>query len=150
MVENHSPLRSLLPTFGYKTVKVSTLLHRHYSLLRRAIRRNEYFGPYKYSRDRLFFHLMFFLAAPLSFLTIFADMLHRSTSMALRKSTPAKRQRSSSTSQVAPPPSEDPHRFVSWEAERIYHESLFNRLFVQKQCFPTSNAFFNFTTQSRR
>ena len=65
--------------------------------------------------------------------------------MALRKSTSAKRQRSGSTSRVAPPPSEDSHWFVSREAEWIYHESLFNRLFVPKHGFPTSNAFFNFT-----
>ena len=70
--------------------------------------------------------------------------------MALRKSTPAKRQRSSSTSWEEPPPLEDPHRFISREAERIYHESLFNRSFLREHDFPTSNAFFNFTIQKRR
>ena len=48
-----------------------------------------------------------------------------------------------------PPPPEDPHRFISWEAERIYHESLFKRSFVLEQGFPTSNVFFNFIIQNR-
>ena len=69
--------------------------------------------------------------------------------MAPRKSTPTKRQQSGSTSRASPPPMEDPHRFISWEAERIYHESLFNNLFVSESGFPTSNAFFNFTIQNR-
>ena len=50
---------------------------------------------------------------------------------------------------AAPPPPEDPHRFISREAERIYHESLFNRSFILECGFPTSNAFFNFTIQNR-
>ena len=66
-----------------------------------------------------------------------------------RKSTQAKRQWFGSTSRAAPPPPEDPHRFVSREAERIYHESLFNRSFVPECGFPTSNAFFNFTIKNR-
>ena len=68
--------------------------------------------------------------------------------MVLRKSTPAKRQRSGSTSWVALPSPEDPHRFVSREAKRIYHESLFNRSFIPEHGFPTSNALFNFTIQN--
>ena len=73
----------------------------------------------------------------------------RSTTMAPRKLMLAKRQCSSSTSQAAPPPLEDPHRFISQEAERIYHESLFNRSFIPERGFPTSNVFFNFTIQNR-
>ena len=69
--------------------------------------------------------------------------------MAPRKSILAKRQQSDSTSQATPPPPEDPHRFISREAERIYHESLFNRSFIPERGFPTSNAFFNFTIQNR-
>ena len=69
--------------------------------------------------------------------------------MANRKSTPTKRQCSDSTSGVAPPPPEDPHRFISREVERIYHESLFNSSFVPERGFPTSNEFFNFTIQNR-
>ena len=71
-----------------------------------------------------------------------------STTMAPQKSILAKRQRSVSTSCVAPTPLEDPHRFISREAERIYHESLFNRSFVPERGFPTSNAFFNFIIQN--
>ena len=69
--------------------------------------------------------------------------------MAPRKSTPAKRQQSDSTSRATPPPYEDPHRFISREVERIYHKSLFNRSFVLERGFPTSNAFFNFTIKNR-
>ena len=56
---------------------------------------------------------------------------------------------SGSTSRAAPPPPKDPHRFISREVERIYHESLFNRLFVLERGLPTSNAFFNFIIQNR-
>ena len=69
--------------------------------------------------------------------------------MAQKKSTLTKRQRSGSTSWAAPPPSEDPHKFISWEAERIHHESLFNCSFVPECGFPTSNSFFNFTIKNR-
>ena len=50
---------------------------------------------------------------------------------------------------MAPPLPEDQHRFISWEAKWIYHESLFNCSFVPERGFPTSNAFFNFTIQNR-
>ena len=48
-----------------------------------------------------------------------------------------------------PPLLDDPRRFISREAEQLYHESLCNRSFVQERGFPTSNSFFNFTIQTR-
>ena len=93
--------------------------------------------------------LHFLLPLSFFFLLFFHICAHRLTSMDPRKSTQAKRQWSGSTSLAAPPPPEDPHRFVSREAERIYHESLFNCSFVLECGFPTSNAFFNFTIKNR-
>ena len=69
--------------------------------------------------------------------------------MAPKKIVPTKRHHSDSTSRAAPPPQDDPRRFISQEAERLYHELLCNRSFVPERCFPTSNAFFNFTIQTR-
>ena len=50
---------------------------------------------------------------------------------------------------MAPPPQEDPRRFISREAERLYHELLCIRSFVLERGFPTSNTFFNFTIQTK-
>ena len=69
--------------------------------------------------------------------------------MAPKKTVLAKQHRSSSTSWATPPPLEDQCRFISQEAERLYHEPLCNRSFVLERGFPTSNAFFNFTIQTR-
>ena len=71
------------------------------------------------------------------------------TTMAPKKTIPAKRHRFGSTSQAAPPPPDDPRPFISREAERLYHESLCIRSFVSERGFLTSNAFFNFTIQTR-
>ena len=92
----------------------------------------------------LFFFLFFF------FLLFFQIYAPQSTSMAPRKSTPAKRQRPGSTLRAASPPPEDPHWFISRETEQIYHESLFNRSFVPERGFPIFNAFLNFNIQNRR
>ena len=69
--------------------------------------------------------------------------------MAPKKTVLAKQLRSGSTSKAAPPSPDDLRRFISWEAERLYHESLCNRSFVSTRGFPTSNAFFNFTIQTK-
>ena len=69
--------------------------------------------------------------------------------MAPKKTIPAKQHRSISTSRGAPPPPDDPPRFISREAERLYHESLCIRSFVPERGFPTSNSFINFTIQTR-
>ena len=69
--------------------------------------------------------------------------------MAPKKFVPTKRHRSDSISRVDPSPPEDPCRFISREAERLYHEWLYNSSFVLERGFPTSNAFFNFSIQNR-
>ena len=69
--------------------------------------------------------------------------------MAPKKSVPSKWHRSGSTSWADPPPPNDPRQFISREAERLYHESLYNCSFIPKRGFPTSNAFFNFSIQNR-
>ena len=69
--------------------------------------------------------------------------------MAPKKTVLPKRHRSGSTSRAAPPPSDNSRRFISREAEQLYHESLCIHSFVMEWGFPTSNAFFNFTIQTR-
>ena len=102
------------------------------------------------TRDGHFFPLNVFWCAPfVSYFFLcaffFSDFKPSVTTMALKKTVPAKRHRSSSTSWAVPPPPDDPRRFISWEAERLYHESLCIHSFVQGLGFPTSNPFFNFT-----
>ena len=109
-------------------------------------------GLFKYPR-RPFLSLPPFLLHPFvsctSCVHFFSDFEPSVTTMAPKKTVPAKRRRSGSTSRVAPPPPDDLRRFISWEAERLYHESLCIRSFIPERGFPTSNAFFNFTIQSR-
>ena len=69
--------------------------------------------------------------------------------MAPKKTVPTKRHRSDSTSRASPPHPDDSCRFISREAERLYHESLCIRSFVSKRGFPSSNAFFNFAIRTR-
>ena len=69
--------------------------------------------------------------------------------MAPKKTMPAKRHCSGSTSRAAPPPLDNPCLFISREAEWLYHESLCIRSLVPERGFPTSNAFFNFAIQTR-
>ena len=71
------------------------------------------------------------------------------TTMAPKKTVPAKRHRSGSTSQAIPPPPNDLHCFISREAEQLYHEFLCIHSFVPERGFLTSNAFFNFTIQNQ-
>ena len=79
----------------------------------------------------------------------FSDFEPSVTIMVPKKTVPAKRHRSGSTSRVAPSPPDDPRRFISQEAKRLYHKSLCKHSFVPERGFPTSNAFFNFTIQTR-
>ena len=71
------------------------------------------------------------------------------TTMAPKKTVPAKRHLSCFTSRAAAPPLDDSRRFISWEVERLYHESLCIYSFVSEWGFPTSNVFFNFTIQTQ-
>ena len=89
--------------------------------------------------------LLLFLCA----IFFFSDLEPFVTTMAPKKTVLAKRHCSDSTSQATPTPSDDPHRFISREVERLYHESLCIRSFVPERGFPTSNAFFNFTIQTQ-
>ena len=69
--------------------------------------------------------------------------------MAPKKTMPAKRHRFDSTSRAALPLPDDPRRFISREAERLYHKSLCIRPFVTERDFPTSNTFFKVAIQTR-
>ena len=105
------------------------------------------------TRDGFFFPSPRFCCAPSSPVLLvcifFSDFEPSVTTMVPKKTIPAKRHRSGSTSREAPPPPDDLHRFISREVERLYHKSLCIRSFVPERGFPTSNAFFNFTIQSR-
>ena len=79
----------------------------------------------------------------------FSDFEPSVTIMAPKKTVPAKRHRFGSTSRAAPPSPDDLRRFISREAKRLYHESLCIRSFIPEWGFSTSNAFFNFTIQTR-
>ena len=150
--------RSPLSTFGYVAATLSTLQRRHPSPLHRALHYGVAANILSPINTRASFHFVpsthlfaaFSSSSLIFFVFIFADLPYRSTSMAPRKSTTAKRHQFGSTSRVAPPPPEDPHWFVSREAERIYHKSLCSRSFVLECGFLTSNAFFNFNIQNHR
>ena len=79
----------------------------------------------------------------------FSDLEPFVTTMAPKKTVPAKRNRFGSNSQAAPPPPDDSRRFIFREAERLYHESLCIRSFVLELVFLTSNVFINFTIQTQ-
>ena len=74
--------------------------------------------------------LLFFMCA-----IFFLDFELSVTTKAPKKSVPAKRHSYGSTSQVAPPLPNDTCRFISGEAERLYHESLCIHSFVPKRGF---------------
>ena len=68
--------------------------------------------------------------------------------MAPKKIVPQKR-RTESSSRTPPPLPEDLEKFITYEAEWLYHESLYNSTFVQKCGFPTSNVYFTFMIENK-
>ena len=67
--------------------------------------------------------------------------LHTSP-MALKKTVPQKKRKIRSISRTPPSVPEDPEKFITHEAERLFHESLYNRTFVPKRGVLTSNVYF--------
>ena len=72
-----------------------------------------------------------------------------SFSMAPKKTVPEKRTRKGSSSVVPPPPHENPKKIITLEAEKLYHESLYNRTLVAEHGFPDSNVYFKFLIQEK-
>ena len=134
-----SPLRReifLTQAFWSTVAKPTSLLRSMSSPQQRVLHHGEATGIpslYKYSRWP-FFPLLFFwctLSSPItSCVHFFSDFEPSVTIMASKKTLPAKRHHSSSTFQATQPPSADLRRFISREAEWLYHESLCNRSFI--------------------
>ena len=78
-----------------------------------------------------------------------SDFLYLSSSMALKKIAPEKRKRTCSSSHAPLLPPKNPEKFITREAEKLYHESLYNRTFVAECGIPDSNVYFNFMIQKR-
>ena len=76
-------------------------------------------------------------------------VLHRYSSMALKKIIPEKRKRIGSSSRAPPPPPENSEKFITREAKKLYHESLFNRTFVVERGIQDSNIYFTFMIRDR-
>ena len=72
-----------------------------------------------------------------------------SSFMAPKKIVPEKRKRTELSSRVPLPPLEKPEKFITLEAEKLYHESLYNRNFFIERGFPNSNVCFNFLIQEK-
>ena len=92
-----------------------------------------------------FFHFSWFLGFlfPLKELgSPNSGFLHLYSSMALKKTVPEKRKRVGSSSRAPPPPPDNPEKFFTREAEKLYHESLFNRTFIEEHDIPDSNIYF--------
>ena len=68
--------------------------------------------------------------------------------MAPKKTVPVKRKRMGS-SLWAPPLLDNPEKFITRDAERLYHDSLFNRTFVPERGISNSNVYFNFIIQEK-
>ena len=153
-----SPLRSsTFPTASHASPlrSMSSPLRSMFSPLRRVLHHGEAAripGLYKYLRRALFPSTRFLCdpSSPVSSCVHFVlDFESFVTTMVPKKTIPTKQYCSSSTSQAVPPPLEDPLHFISQEAEWLYHESFCIRSFISERGFPTSNAFFNFTIQTR-
>ena len=75
--------------------------------------------------------------------------LHPSSSMAPKKTVPEKRKMKGSSSCAPPPPLDNPEKFITREAKKLYHESLYNRTVVAKRGIPNLNVYFGFMIQER-
>ena len=71
-------------------------------------------------------------------------------SMAPKKQVPKKFKTTPgpSSCQHTPPP-EDLDRLIIYAAERLYHDSLYNRTFMPEQGFTNSNAYFSYWVQRK-
>ena len=127
-------------------------LHRSERVLRRG-KATHIQGLYKYPRWPFFPSSSFWCtpSSPVSSCVhfFFSDFEPSVTTMAAKKTVPTKRHHSGSTSRATPPSLDDLHRFISQEAERLYHKSLCICSFLLERGFLTSNVFFNFTIQTQ-
>ena len=69
--------------------------------------------------------------------------------MALKKIISEKRKRIGSSSRAPPLPLDNSEKFITREAKKLYHESLFNRTFVAERSIPDSNIYFTFMIRDR-
>ena len=76
-----------------------------------------------------------------------SGFLNLSSSMASKKTIPEKK-RTSSSSRAPPPSPDNPKKFITREAEKLYHESPFNMTFIA-ECGLDYNLYFTFMIQDR-
>ena len=76
-----------------------------------------------------------------------SGFLHLYSSMDLKKIVLEKRKRTGLSSRALPSPPDNPEKFITREAEKLYHKSLFNRTFVVEHDIPGSNIYFTFMIQ---
>ena len=69
--------------------------------------------------------------------------------MASKMTVPHKKRKIGSSFHTTPPLPEDPKKFITHEAEWLYHESPYNRTFVPERGFPTSNVYFPFMIENK-
>ena len=74
--------------------------------------------------------------------------LHTSP-MDLKKTVPQKKRKIGSSSRTPSPLPKDPKKFITDQAERLFHESLYNGTFVPEHGFPTSNVYFTFMIENK-
>ena len=67
--------------------------------------------------------------------------------MAPKKTVLEKRKGTGLSSLAPPPPPDNPEKFITREAEKLYHEFLYNGTFVAECGIPDSNIYFNFMIQ---
>ena len=70
-----------------------------------------------------------------------------SFSMASKKKVLEKRKRTGSSSWVTPPLPDNLNKFITRDAETLYHESLYNRTFVPDHGIQNYNVYFPFMIQ---
>ena len=113
-------------------------------------RRTPILGIYKYIRMTKIFYLtpsLRLLPPNTSYSKTYS--LHPSSSMALKKTVMEKRKRIGSSSLVPLPHPKNHDKFITLEAEKLYHESLHNRNFVVECNFSDSNVHFSFMIQEK-
>ena len=69
--------------------------------------------------------------------------------MAPKKSVLVKRKRTRSSLRAPSPTPDNLEKFITRDAESLYHNSLYNKTFVLERGFPNSNAYFSFVIQEK-
>ena len=108
-------------------------------------RRGSMLRHFKFKSHFIFFISRCFLAFPLQKIDPSkSGFSHLFSSLALKKIFPEKRKMIGSSSRAPPPLPNNPEKFITWEAKKLYHESLYSRKFFVERGITNSNVYFNF------